>query len=90
MTSLYPRERVEAILQPLTLPVCHRILLKTLSVDPRGRQPRYVANHRPHAADTLIAISITIRSGGKRIVDNSLCAPEIATRDQRVTSPKGG
>jgi hypothetical protein len=27
---------------------------------------------------------------GKRIGDNSLCPREIATRDQRVTSPKGG
>src|SRR5260370_10453424 len=26
---------------------------------------------------------------GKRMGDNSLCPPEIATRDERVTSPKG-
>ncbi len=39
MTSLYPRERVEELLQPLTLPVVHRILLKTLSADPLNVLP---------------------------------------------------
>jgi len=39
MTSLYPRERVEELLQPLMLPVVHRILLKTLSSDPLNVLP---------------------------------------------------
>jgi hypothetical protein len=34
MTGLYPRERVETVLKPLTVSVGHRILLKTLMTEP--------------------------------------------------------
>src|ERR1700688_2174245 len=39
MTGLYPRERVEAVLRPLTAPVAHRILLKPFLADPLKAVP---------------------------------------------------
>lgn len=39
MTGLYPRERVEAVLKPLTVPIAHRILWKTLMAEPRQVWP---------------------------------------------------
>ena len=39
MTSLYPRERVETVSRTVTLPVAHRILLKTSMAEPLNVAP---------------------------------------------------
>jgi hypothetical protein len=38
MTGLYPRERVEAVLQPLAIPTIHRVLLKAFLPEPLSVQ----------------------------------------------------
>ena len=68
MTSLYPRERVEATLQPLALPVVHRILLKTLSADPLNVLPA------PLVFATVNLLACCMRQAtSQRVLSKSWC-----------------